>query len=253
MSDLNDLVKKHTIKHGTQIKKICEPLKHCLHIPTFEYYFINEEGHFGIFSTEIEQTEFFFSENLFQKCPSLKHPQFFRSGYSLIQAIENPHYLEISQREFNIESLFQVLQCSGNTVEGFLFAYEGPQASNLLDYVHYLDLLIKFSNHFKREAHHLIEKMKREQYSLKDAKGEDFFNENSDHPLKNNDPKTLKFLKTLSPLTLREQECLDLYKLGHTSQATAAILGLSQRTVEYYFDNIKDKLGITSKRELLNF
>jgi DNA-binding CsgD family transcriptional regulator len=254
MSDLNDLVKRHTIKHGSRIKKICEPLDNLLHIPTFEYYFINDEGHFGIFTTEIEQTEFFFSKNLFQNCSSLKHPRFFRSGYSLIQAIENPYYLEISKKKYNIESLFQILQCSGSTVEGFLFSFEGQhKASNLLEYVHNLDLLLKFCNHFKREAHSLIEEMQKDQYSLLKAKGKAFFNEAPLHPLNNNDPKALKFLKTLAPLTPREQECLDLYKLGHSSQATAAKLGLSQRTVECYFENMKNKLGVNTKRELLLF
>ena len=70
-------------------------------------------------------------------------------------------------------------------------------------------------------------------------------------PLLNKDLKTQQFLKKIFPLTVREHQCLDLFKQGRSVQATAAILDLSQRTVEHYFENIKEKLGCQSKMELL--
>ena len=40
---------------------------------------------------------------------------------------------------------------------------------------------------------------------------------------------------------------LTIYLEGRSAQSTAAILGLSRRTVEHYFENIKVKLNCRSK------
>jgi DNA-binding CsgD family transcriptional regulator len=52
-------------------------------------------------------------------------------------------------------------------------------------------------------------------------------------------------------LSAREAECLEWYFQGKTSKETASILGISHRTIEEYFTNIKEKLGCKNKRDLL--
>lgn len=54
----------------------------------------------------------------------------------------------------------------------------------------------------------------------------------------------------LDLLSMREKECLKLFLEGKTSKETALQLHLSPRTIEYYFENIKDKFGCNSKREI---
>lgn len=51
-------------------------------------------------------------------------------------------------------------------------------------------------------------------------------------------------------LSSREKQCLCLLLKNKTARETADQLQLSFRTIEYYFENIKDKLGCESKREL---
>lgn len=53
-------------------------------------------------------------------------------------------------------------------------------------------------------------------------------------------------------LSRREKECLQLCVRGKSAKQTARILGLSHRTVEHYIDNIKFKLKVTSKSELID-
>lgn len=248
-NNLNELIKKYTIKHDRSIKKICAPLKDCLGISIFTYYFIEEDGHFGILSNYPEQIEFFYSQKLYLTNPYLKHPHLFRSGHTYDQSISDPK-LDIFQQKYQIFNLFLSLQRNINCVEGFLFGNKTQDSKNNINYLNKLDLLNKFSNYFKREAKSLIEQMKKDSYNLKEAKGQSFLKEDCTIPLSSNDPQTLKFLKNISPLSIRERECLELYKLGHSAQTTGAILGLSQRTVEHYFESIKRKLGCISKREL---
>lgn len=50
----------------------------------------------------------------------------------------------------------------------------------------------------------------------------------------------------------REMSCLRYVVRGKTSRDIAVVLGLSVRTVEHYIDNIKSKLGVSSKSEMID-
>lgn len=52
-------------------------------------------------------------------------------------------------------------------------------------------------------------------------------------------------------LTRREIEIIKSIIRGKTLRATAAILNLSARTVESYFESIKNKIGVASKSEVI--
>jgi len=52
-------------------------------------------------------------------------------------------------------------------------------------------------------------------------------------------------------LSQREKECLQLYTQGKTAKQCAKILNISYRTFENYIQNIKSKLNVTSKSELI--
>lgn len=53
-------------------------------------------------------------------------------------------------------------------------------------------------------------------------------------------------------LSKRETEILRLLVRGQTAKRTAIILGISYRTVEKHLENIKDKMGVVSKAELID-
>jgi DNA-binding CsgD family transcriptional regulator len=54
------------------------------------------------------------------------------------------------------------------------------------------------------------------------------------------------------PLSKREIECLRLTVRGQSARMVANYLGISQRTVEEYLNNIKLKFGVSSKSELID-
>ena len=58
-------------------------------------------------------------------------------------------------------------------------------------------------------------------------------------------------LKDFSGLSKRERECIALIARGLTAKKIAVSLNLSPRTIEHYIDNIKNKLGVFSKHELI--
>jgi DNA-binding CsgD family transcriptional regulator len=54
-------------------------------------------------------------------------------------------------------------------------------------------------------------------------------------------------------LSSRELDCIFLYQEGKTAKETARELNISQRTVETYFENIKNKLSCYSKDQVMQF
>jgi len=58
------------------------------------------------------------------------------------------------------------------------------------------------------------------------------------------------FLKQASALSEQEIECMRFLLQGKTAKETAILMNISFRTVEYYFENIKDKLTCFRKRDL---
>lgn len=69
---------------------------------------------------------------------------------------------------------------------------------------------------------------------------------------KNEEFSSFYDIPSIAKLSNREKQCLQYYLQNYTSKQTAITLGLSFRTIEEYFVNIKKKLGCRSKRELLN-
>lgn len=53
-------------------------------------------------------------------------------------------------------------------------------------------------------------------------------------------------------LTEREAECIFCLQQNHTIKSTGVLLNLSARTVEFYLNNIKSKMQLRTKIELLN-
>ena len=58
--------------------------------------------------------------------------------------------------------------------------------------------------------------------------------------------------KLKQPISSREGECLFYLMRGKSARETGALLNLSQRTVEYYLDSLKDKLNCRKKSEMID-
>ncbi len=59
-----------------------------------------------------------------------------------------------------------------------------------------------------------------------------------------------QYLDQVPTLSKRERQCLRCLLEGRTAKETAALYKISHRTVEAYFEKIKEKLNCTSKRDL---
>jgi len=236
----------YSIKKNSKIKQTCNPLKDDLGITNFTYGYMEADGNFCLLSNNIECLESFLCRKLYLSNPYFKCPSLFRSGYGIIPTF-NP-----SHKKLKITHLLYLIEARSSRLELFVFGFPSESPDIYAPYfLEKLDLLHKFILYFRRECKSLIAEMPSNCANLKEALGPLFFAVDPATPLLKNDP-ALQFLKKISPLSEREQQCVEMYKEGHSAQSTAMMLGLSQRTIEHYFDNIKDKIGCTSKRDLLN-
>jgi len=106
------------------------------------------------------------------------------------------------------------------------------------------------------EVAHYSDKNYRCRYS--NLQETDVFVEKTEEP---ETPPTQKKQKVTYPLpepfshlhlTEREAECVFCMQNNHTIRSAAILLNLSARTVEFYLKNIKTKLNIRTKTELLD-
>lgn len=253
MSNLAQIIKNYSIKHDKKIKQICTPLVEHLHIPVFTYSFIEANGRFGFLTNAPDFNAYYFETNLHLQNPYFAHPTLFRSGCVMLPCSVEEETQKVLNKRFEADHFFLNLNTNSQVMEAFIFANVNENLSDSRAYLSQLDLLNKFSKYFKREAQHLIGKMRADQFDIKSERGAELFETSPDIPLTVYNPNVQNFLKKVMGLTRQELICLEHFKQGKSAQATAAFMGLSQRTVESYFENMKNKLGCTSKYDLLNF
>lgn len=61
-----------------------------------------------------------------------------------------------------------------------------------------------------------------------------------------------QYIEKVPLLSSRERQCLRCLLEGKTAKETALIYKLSPRTIESYFEKIKQKLKCTNKRDLFS-
>jgi DNA-binding CsgD family transcriptional regulator len=115
-----------------------------------------------------------------------------------------------------------------------------------------LELIHKFNKYFLHETEADIQRMMAQDFNLKKNKGNLFTEDDKNNPLFRSNQNVNSFFQSISRLTPREEECLQLFQQGYSAQASAAILGISRRTVEHHINHIKEKYKCYSKWELLN-
>lgn len=251
MRDLTEIVQRCMIKHLRKIKILCSPLEESLHIPLFGYIQVRKDGTFCNISNALDCLEYFYDQKLYFKHSYTRDPGLFHSGYTIARMTNDNLLQKYIMRQYEVNYMFLILHANEQQLEGFFFAHKNQDDVNCYRFLNQIHLLDKFACYFKREAHSLIDKAISEGFNLKEAMEEAFYEVDPSIPLIKKEIHSQKFLKQIFPLSLREQQCLNLFKQGRSAQATAAMLNLSQRTVEHYFESIKNKLGCQSKMELL--
>ncbi len=262
MLNWKQIVQNYIIKHSDKIKKVTRPLRDRLNIGYFTYHRIDRQGKYTVLLDRPDWAEHYVDEKFFLQDPYLRHPDMYKSGFSLIENHGSEEHrkriLKDGKEIFNLDLGLMLIEKGESSVEFFGFC--ANKATSQLDklYLNQPWLLKSFASYFKKELGPILKQMEGEASSLIDLKGKDFHTKEFIHP--DVDSATLKaYLKDLGKaqeillagqLSRREKQCIKHLLAGNSAKDTASILKLSHRTIEFYLENIKNKLSCSTKQEI---
>ncbi len=262
MLSWTEIVQNYITKHSDQIRKTTQPLRQLFGIGYFTYHRIDSKGKYTVLVDRPDWAEHYVSEQIFQNDPFLRDYSMYESGICVMDKHGSREHqeklLSSAKQVLNLDLGVMFIQKQATCAEFFGFCGSKRASSLEMLYVNHPGLLHSFCTHFKKQFTPLLTQMEDEASSLIDLKGRDFF---CKEPIcQKVAPDTIQdYYKTIGKqaevehagkLSARERECLRLLIEGKSAKETAMLLGLSRRTIEFYFENIKDKLACWSKQEV---
>lgn len=245
-----------------QLATLCEPLK-LLGVSNFSYAKITKDQKYFRIGNFAPYTDLLFRLELH------KHP-FAHRGFANFQTFQQekqtkiflwnmdnkvPSQLRLSVDMWNGVSLYVTHQ---DYYEVYTFGGT-PKDTALPNFlINNQDVLHRFINYFKSAGKDIID-MSDDKKTLTIE-----FHEHLDNSYLTDQDKLSGFVDRLSTnkyflnngtenfrLSLRELECLTLKEQGMSAKEMARVMGISHRTVESYFDNIKFKSGLGNLSQVL--
>lgn len=257
----NEIVNNYIVKYSNKIQATTRPLKECFGINYFTYHRIDKQGRYTVLLNRPDFSEYYVSEKLFLLDPYLRHPDQYQSGSCFLESYGSEDYHQVidkAVRHFQMDLTYMQIKKQEDAVE--FFGYSANRKSSSLEniYLNYPSLLTSFSTYFKKTMNSILRTMEEHAGSLVDLKGQDFFHKEKISPSIATETY-LSYLNTIgldrdvrlaASLSKREKECLHALALSRTAKDTAMQLNLSHRTIQFYLENIKNKLNCNSKQEL---
>ncbi len=269
--DLSDLIKNVAERNCDQVSKICYPLFKNTPVKYFDYGRYYDTGEMVICgTTSPDLVKMYYHDEL---CPSFEEFKLFTSFGLNVTYLSHimplpPGVCDVNPDRYNrnIESaacwkifhrLYIVERYPGYfTAYGFGVIKETTSIFNF--YLNAIPILRDFIKYYEYHASELIEYTKQNNriimpyYSEKKIRNCERFEEMlniSKLDFSIEAEKNISF--DGKSMTSRELECLRLVSQGYTMKNIARKLEISHRTVEQHLRNIKDKLGLNTKNQLV--
>ncbi|MCE5317171.1 MAG: LuxR C-terminal-related transcriptional regulator [Parachlamydia sp.] len=255
---------KFSERHHKKLKNICEPLFTSLGLNSFYYQTINKNGNLCSICTEPELMDYYFVEHkMYQHNPFITQFSEINSGIYFHQSVQDDDFQSTAkslQDKFEISFSCLFTRKTDDICHEFGFG-RSPERSNIdLLIINNVGIINSFIDYFESEMRSVIHDMHHNPISLKNDPS---LYQKPKGILASVDldrSKKLAFIKKIAPehfyegidrLTKRERACIRHILKGKSASQIAAELYLSERTVEGYVENIKNKLGCHSKQKLI--
>lgn len=246
------------------VNQLTAPLFDYTDISFFAYSRYYPNNTLSILSTYADWTEAIFNQG---KAINYQNIELLLARHPNINQLSNSHYYLLRDdnqdafslgRNYNINSTLVMIDKQDDFYE--LFCFASKENKELIRfYFNNWNYLVKFKYRFIEKGGKLIgvadkNKLKLSKSHNNDAKG------NNNMPF---NPEKLKEALQVDhyhilyqgkrvAITAREFDCLKGIGQGRTIKETGKLLGISPRTVEGYLNNLKDKLVIDQRSELIN-
>lgn len=259
---MKNIIRRHpSIAHAHDIQEICRPLQH-FNISYFSHAHIDNEKRFAAICSNPGFLEHYISKKYYNADIHMAGTNKF-NNFVIWDTIERSGLSEkmgIEALEFGIDHTFTIIEVNEQGKDYYHFSTHLPCKSFNQIYLRNFDLLNLFIAYFKDKIREtkILSSAYNVTYTLDDS-AEGYAIKNND-VLTNMDNKRDKFIESLSLanhltnhfiFTKREKECLLFTIRGKTAKQIARILGVSHRTIEEYLANIKVKMRVASKAEMI--
>lgn len=251
------MLRTYTSFHNKKLLKLMQPWHDSLAVKHFFYYQMTKSGHHHFIGSHLPFLEYYYSENMFQNCPYLLHPDNYQSGVSLSKCIPDPDFKnsqDLISNKFNMNLGLTIIEKHPNGIRGFVFASnsEIPYLNTL--YLNELPLFQLFIRRFKEEFKPVLEKMEDNFIDFASVMGKSFFTKKLNVVAKVKDrEQMLKKIGIDLPIGLTKADIKLVKEItrGCTAREISENLYLSKRTVEDYIDKLKEIFHCSSKSQLV--
>lgn len=243
-----DLSKHYSMQITQDVKTICQDLFEQFNIDAFFYSRIYYDGQSFLLTTHPEWYQHHMSKQ-YKAVPFVPEAYIeHKFYYYLSQTTEYQEVLHDIRTLFNLDHLFYIFELKSNFFDVYCFSSNPSNHDAINFYLNKRDILNNFIFSFKEKAEHLIEQSNSNLIVLPESMRPDaqLFSEKTNLSKAKHDFDFYHFSR-------REKDCLKFILKGRTIKETAKYLNLSNRTVEYYFNNIKAKLHCHSKSQVIDF
>lgn len=240
---------------NTEIQRICKPLFDKLDLSYFNYSRIYSNGESFTLISSPEYAEYFLKHR--EKVTILSpKPQEGIEPQTLISLWSEraPTWVMKLLADLGIHHPIMFSKVTSDYTENFAFGSKYDRTTSIETYFNNMLTLQRFCEYFKGVANHLIAKSNdpnnriilgpnQHPFSLSDFI--EPFNPDA------NDAIELKVGDQIIQLTLKQKQCLEYLAKGLSAKEIAAKMHISPRTVETHLNNVKNKLNLNYKSELL--
>lgn len=231
-------------------------LEDYLGVNHFWYYRITYSGHYSFVGTHTDWNEFSFAHDVFGKSPYSRHPDSLSPGISLMKNIPYDPHLELmnsAAEAFGINFHIHLLKKIPEGIEGYGFGTHSKLQIRDEHLLNELPLLKQFIKQFHEENNKIFKIIYDNQVDLASHIGSAFYENAMQSSMQKNRDDFLRKIGFERLLSLSHQEKRVLKELasGFPAQHIAKGLFLSKRTIEHYIENIRNKLSIDSRVELI--
>lgn len=254
------MIEQTSIKYDGLIKKLSAPLSQYFGINYFCYQFVSNEGRWFTLGTNPDWLLHSAEHEFYKVDPSLVRPNNYTSSNI---CFPKNHQHDLFQQTlinqavdlFDIDHALALIEPNDQGCEYFFFGAPKAHLQVLNIYLSQLSRLrLDYTRYIKEQVQSIYSHCLNHAVSL-DRTNPVGFNSTS-NILLTEDSITqengfLSAIKNTPILSSKEYLCLQMYQQGMTAKETARKLGLSHRTIEGHFDNIKMKYQVDNKRDLL--
>lgn len=257
---MSDLLKGYT-ENYKHFEKLCEEASPILgKVTQCGIMELDSNGHALIVANRPDFGEVFIDKKGYTFDPHFVFSKNFKEGIRSLNSREEYELLYLNAasvygKNFGIHEGFMWQDKISEDIQRmYWFVSDTPEIYN--EVVNNIDIFKRFLKYFRDKNKDVINVARERKVKISDDR-EQYFVDNDKQPVSKREKMnlllhTMGLLDKDQHISKREWQCIELLNLGNSANKTGEILNISRRTVESHFNNIKDKLNVSKKTEILD-